>query len=311
MMPKKIVLLLALFYLACEKGEDITLATSLLESRLGVNASADPLEGNALFFQDVRYGNGERNTLDILLPDAAVLQGVVLFFHGGGFVSGDKADAFSDLLKSTMQQLLDNNIGIVSANYSFINTSDNSGVLSSLEDGTAALDFIRSHMEVLQIPRDKIILAGVSAGAGIAQWNGFREASNQQVQGILALAAQSTYNLYEWEQVFPELNLDDVRNSNAELDELFIQFYKGEPSQSDLEALDYRTFMDANDPPVYVFNQADDAVFNAQGELDFDVLYHSFRHGDYIRSKAIEVGLPFSGIYAESPDGFVLRVLNL
>ena len=129
-MPKKIVLLLALFYLACEKGEDITLATSLLESRLGVNASADPLEGNALFFQDVRYGNGERNTLDILLPDATVLQGVVLFFHGGGFVSGDKADAYSDLLKNTMQQLLDNNIGIVSANYSFINTSDNSGVLS-------------------------------------------------------------------------------------------------------------------------------------------------------------------------------------
>jgi len=77
-----------------------------------------------------------------------------------------------------------------------------------------------------------------------------------------------------------------------------------------LEALDYRGFMDTNDPPLYVLNTAGDEVINAQGEIDFDVLYHSFRHADYLRAKAVEVGLTFSGIYQEPPEQFILRHLE-
>ena len=72
--------------------------------------------------------------------------------------------------------------------------------------------------------------------------------------------------------------------------------------------------MDSNDPPLYVFNQAGDELINNQGEIDFDVLYHSYKHSDYpedpLRLKAIEVDLEFSGIYSERPEAFVLRVLN-
>ena len=68
--------------------------------------------------------------------------------------------------------------------------------------------------------------------------------------------------------------------------------------------------MDGQDPPLYVLNTAGDQLINAQGQLDFDVLYHSFRHADYLRAKAIEVALEFSGIYQESPDAFVLRQLR-
>ncbi len=51
-------------------------------------------------------------------------------------------------------------------------------------------------------------------------------------------------------------------------------------------------------------------MINAQGEIDFDVLYHSYRHSDYLRAKANEVGQEFSGVFQESPDAFVIRVLN-
>ena len=104
--------------------------------------------------------------------------------------------------------------------------------------------------------------------------------------------------------------MDSLRETSPILQTLFSQFYNGEPTQEDLDAVDYRAFMDATDPPLYVFNQAGDELINSQGDLDFDVLYHSFRHGDYLRAKAIEVGLPFSGIYAESLDAFVLRVIK-
>ena len=74
--------------------------------------------------------------------------------------------------------------------------------------------------------------------------------------------------------------------------------------------MDYRDFMDSTDPALYVYNFAGDELINAQGEIDFDVLYHSFRHSDYLRAKAIEVEQEFSGIFQESPDTFVIRVLD-
>jgi acetyl esterase/lipase len=309
-MKKVLIFMFAVFLISCEKEETVTDLKTSIEKALGVIASPSPLGGENLFFQHVRYGNETRNILDVLVPHETKSEGVVLFFHGGGFIGGGKEDAYDELLKETMKSLLANNISIVSANYTLITTPGTKGVISAMEDGTEVINFIQSQLNALQIPSNKMVLAGVSAGAGIAQWNGFRESTNTQVKGILAIAAQSTYDLYEWENVFPGFSLDDLRAESPLLEDLFIQFYGGEPEQEDLDAVDYRAFMDASDPPLYVFNQAGDELINSRGQLDFDVLYHSYRHSDYLRKKAIEVGLPFSGVFAEGLDDFVLRVLK-
>ena len=226
------------------------------------------------------YGTAERQELDILLPEGEQFKGVLLFFHGGGFTSGDKSNAFDDYLVGTMQTVLDNDIAIVSANYTLLSTVGNEGVLSALEDGEAALNFLRSKLSLLNIPTDKMVIAGVSAGAGIAQWNGFQAPNNAQLQGVLAIAAQSSYDLYQWENVFPGFSLDALRQLIPFLQALYLQFYNGEPTPEALATLDY----------LYVYNTAGDEVINAQGELDFDVLYHSYRHADYLRQQAIDVG---------------------
>ena len=306
---KKLILLPFIFLLlACAKSDDPA-QTVNLESILGVTQSDSPL-GEGLFFEDINYGEGERQQLDILFPESASPKGVVLFFHGGGFTGGDKAQAFDELLLETMQTVFNDNIVIVSANYSLLTTPGNQGVISALEDGTLVIDFIQDRLAELNIPTNKIVLAGTSAGAGIAQWNGFKNNINTQVQGVLAIAAQSTYDLYEWENVFPGFSLDDLRQMSPFLQSLFISFYGGEPSQAALDAVDYRDFMDAADPALFVYNFAGDELINTQGEIDFDVLYHSFRHSDYLRAKAIEVGQEFSGIFQETPAAFVLRVLD-
>lgn len=307
-MKKLIVLPLILLLLACAKSDD-PVTTVDLESILGVAQSDSPL-GEGVFFGDVNYGDGERQQLDLLFPDNKSPKGVVLFFHGGGFTGGDKAQAFDELLLETMEAVLNENIAIVSANYTLLTTPGSQGVISALEDGTLVIDFIQDRLADLNIPANKIVLAGTSAGAGIAQWNGFKNAINAQVQGVLAIAAQSTYDLYEWENVFPGFSLDDLRQMSPFLQTLFLGFYGGEPTQADLDAVDYRDFMDSTDPAVYVYNFAGDELINVQGEIDFDVLYHSFRHSDYLRAKAIEVEQEFSGIFQESPDAFVIRVLD-
>ena len=307
-MKKLIVLPLIFLFLACAKSDSPETIIDL-ESILGVAQSDSPL-GEGLFFEDINYGDGERQQLDILFPEETSPKGVVLFFHGGGFTGGDKEQAFDELLLETMQAVLDDNIAIVSANYTLLTTPRNQGVISALEDGTLVIDFIQDRLTDLNIPTNKIVLAGTSAGAGIAQWNGFKNEINTQVQGVLAIAAQSTYDLYEWENVFPGFSLDDLRQMSPFLQTLFLGFYGGEPTQADLDAVDYRDFMDTTDPALYVYNFAGDELINSQGEIDFDVLYHSFRHSDYLRAKAIEVEQEFSGIFQESPEAFVIRVLN-
>jgi len=307
-MKKLFILPFIFLLLACTKSDDPT-TTVDLKTVLGVAQSDSPL-GEGLFFEDINYGERERQQLDILFPESGNPKGVVLFFHGGGFIGGDKDQAFDELLLETMQALLDQNIAIVSANYTLLTTAGNKGVISALEDGTLVIDFIQDRLAKLNIPANKIVLAGTSAGAGIAQWNGFKNNINTQVQGVLAIAAQSTYDLYEWENVFPGFSLDDLRQISPFLQTFFIEFYGGEPTQAELDAVDYRDFMDAADPALYVYNFAGDELINALGEIDFDVLYHSFRHADYLRAKAIEVEQEFSGIFQETPGDFVIRVLD-
>lgn len=307
-MKKLITLPFILLLLACAKSDDPT-TTVDLESIFGVAQIASPL-GEGRFFEDINYGDQERQQLDILLPENSNPSGVVIFFHGGGFTGGDKAQAFDDLLLETMQAVFEKDIAIVSANYSLLTTTGNRGVISALEDGTEAISFVKNHLSQMNIPSNKIILAGASAGAGIAQWNGFKNDLNDQVQGVVAIAAQSTYDLYEWENVFTGFSLDGLRQMNPFLQTLFLSFYGGEPTQADLDVVDYRDFMDATDPSLYVYNIAGDQVINSQGEIDFDVLYHSYLHGDYLRRKAIEVGQAFSGAFQELPDAFIIRKLK-
>ena len=308
-MKKLIALPFIFLFMACAKSDDDA-TTVDLATVFGVLETASPLGGEGRFYENVDYGDNARQQLDILLPDHTNPKGLVLFFHGGGFTGGDKSQAFDDLLLETMQAVLDDDIAIVSANYNLLTTPGNQGVISALEDGTVAIDFIRSHLTQLNIPAHKMVLAGTSAGAGIAQWNGFKNDLNSQVQGVLAIAAQSTYDLYEWENVFPGFSLDGLRQSNPFLQTLFLGFYGGNPSQVDLDEVDYRSFMDSTDPALYVYNFAGDEVINSQGEIDFDVLYHSYRHSDYLRNKAIAVGQEFSGIFQETPAAFVIRVLD-
>ena len=88
-------------------------------------------------------------------------------------------------------------------------------------------------------------------------------------------------------------------------------FYNGEPTKEKSEILDYRSQMDGTDPPLYIFNPVyEDKVIDAENNIDFNVLFHSYKHADFLRKKAIEVGLEYSGAYQETPIEFIKRNLK-
>ena len=282
-----------------------------IESELGGINTENPFQGEFTFFKNIPYGLNERNRLDILLPNQNKLEGVVIFFHGGAFLFGTKEDLYEGEQQKIISSILNENIAVVNAEYRFISDENSNGVISSLEDGAAVIDLIKQKSSFLDIPPGKIILAGISAGAGIAQWNGFREESNSQVKGILATIAQSTYDLYQWEELFPDFSLDSLRRTDNELDDLYNKFYGRESTFENAEILDYRNFMDANDPALYVYNPVyEDEIITSENTIDFNILFHSYKHANFLRKKAISVGLEYSGSYQESPVDFIKRKIK-
>ena len=282
-----------------------------IESELGGINTENPFQGEFTFFKNIPYGLNERNRLDILLPDQNKLEGVVIFFHGGAFLFGTKEDLYEGEQQKIISSILNENIAVVNAEYRFISDENSNGVISSLEDGAAVIDLIKQKSPFLDIPPGKIILAGISAGAGIAQWNGFREESNSQVKGILATIAQSTYDLYQWEELFPDFSLDSLRRTDNELDDLYNKFYGREFTFENDEILDYRNFMDANDPALYIYNPVyEDEIITSENTIDFNILFHSYKHANFLREKAISVGLEYSGSYQESPVDFIKRKIK-
>jgi len=302
---------LLLFLFSCSPEDSSQDITALKDtSVLGVQPSIPPFQTSALFYENISYDTKSRTQFDLLLPQEKPVAGVVVLFHGGSFLFGGKADFYLDEFSDILSGLLENDIAIVNAEYSFLTEVQSEGVFTPLKDGTQVIDFITKNYIILGIPKDNLLLAGVSAGAGIAFWNGLGKVRPNSIKGILGLQAQSSYDLYKWESLFEDFKVDSLKLVNNELEQLFEQFYGGAYSQEKAKNLDYLNEIEANDPPFYVYNPVfEDKVYQNE-VLNLDVLFHSFKHADLLRKKATEVGLTFSGAYQEAPQEFIVRILT-
>jgi acetyl esterase/lipase len=123
-------------------------------------------------YVDLRYGPFERNVLDLWQARPTYASSgttpVVVFFHGGAFRTGDKADVPYWLVS----QCLAAGISVASANYRLSQTAP---FPAPMLDGARAIQFIRLKSGELGIDRNKIAASGSSAGAGIALWIGFHD----------------------------------------------------------------------------------------------------------------------------------------
>jgi acetyl esterase/lipase len=121
---------------------------------------------------DVRYGEHARNVFDLWLPeneDKPPKDGYPLFvfFHGGGFVAGDKS-GFDPT------QYLKKGLAVVSANYRFV---DGEKTLSPtpMLDSARVIQFLKLHHKKWNLNPNRIALSGGSAGAVITLWIGYHD----------------------------------------------------------------------------------------------------------------------------------------
>lgn len=157
-------------------------------------------------FANVRYGPAARNVLDFWKADSQTPAPVVVFFHGGGFVSGDKSMISPEAIRLCRAA----GISIAAANYRFITTDP---FPAPMLDGARAIQFIRWKAKEWGADPSRVAAYGGSAGAGMSLWLAFhddladagsddpvaRESTRLTCAG--SIAGQSSYNpivISEW-----------------------------------------------------------------------------------------------------------------
>ena len=149
--------------------------------------------------RDVRYGEGDRNLLDFWRAPVELPTPLVVYIHGGGFRSGDKAGVPPALLRGC----LDSGISVASINYTL---SEVAPFPSPMEDGARAVQFLRAKATAWGVDPDRIGASGGSAGAGIALWIGLRDdladpiaedpvlRQSSRLDAIAVVGAQTSYD---------------------------------------------------------------------------------------------------------------------
>lgn len=121
---------------------------------------------------EVRYGAHERQVLDLWLPKPAGPDApLVVFIHGGGFVSGDKSIVLQ--MHGMLERLLAQGFAVASINYRYCGPGV--PLPEPMRDAARAVQFLRANAPRWGIDRQRVALCGGSAGAGIALWLAFHD----------------------------------------------------------------------------------------------------------------------------------------
>ncbi len=112
--------------------------------------------------KDIPYGNHERHTVDIFIPDKAKNEsGVIFYIHGGGWTSADKSVHHKDCEHFCA-------LGYICATMNYRYVDENTTVHDELDDITTALKTVKEKCIENGFDTEKVLLSGGSAGAHLA-----------------------------------------------------------------------------------------------------------------------------------------------
>jgi len=255
-------------------------------------------------FADVVYGPHERNRLDVWIPEESpddLPFPVVIYFHGGGFVGGDKS-GFDPT------DYLEAGIACASVNYRFVN-GDDSLSDAPLADAARAVQTVRAKNTEWNIDTGRVALTGSSAGALMVMWIGLHDdmanpdsedpVETQSTRVTCILPINGPTNL------MPDWILENI-GGPAHVHGSFVKMF-GQTADSELkpevraQILEVSPWehVSSDDPPVFL-------VYN--GDLDEVPLPETVSTGKLIHhpqfGKALKAKLAAAGVEAEFRYGF-------
>jgi acetyl esterase/lipase len=252
----------------------------------------------------------------------------VIYVHGGGFTSGDKDFVYTVQsggawdFPTDIRYFLQNNIAFATIRYTYLNnTGETEGVKKPMSDVRRALQYIRSRASDFNINKNKIVLAGNSAGAGTSLWialnTDFADAQNNdpvlkessRVKGVVARETQASYNIEDrwvndvfidygitWSQMLANEtgNIQKIYgvSSNAQYESPAIDAYRAE--------VDMLSLMTADDPEIWINNTLREVV-NPYNPYNQDIPSHHAFHARELKERADAVGVKNVTYYGRNP----------
>jgi acetyl esterase len=240
---------------------------------------------------NLRYGPYDRNVLDVWKAKSKSRgessTPLVVFFHGGGFRSGDK----SIIPAWLVSKCLDAGISVASANYRLSQTAP---FPAPMRDGARAIQFLRFKAKELGIDPTRIAASGSSAGAGIALWVGFHDdlAEPQSLDPIARQSSRVTCLGVDGAQTsYDPRFIKSLIGGRAHEHSALKAFY-GITSDAELdtpkahelfEAASPLTYASAGDPPVILFYKEPNVPLTADARPGEGI--HHPRFGEALKSK--------------------------
>jgi hypothetical protein len=210
---------------------------------------------------DVRYGEHERNVIDLYLASADKPTPLVLYIHGGGFQAGDKRS----LNPAEGKSYLDAGYSIAAINYRLTNTAP---APAAYLDCARALQFLRHNAGQWNLDPKLVASTGGSAGAGTSMWIAFHDdladpnsddpvaRQSTRLTCVVVFNGQSSYDPRFAEKI-------GIPRPNFERHSFFLPFYDIKPDEIETPRARERyeqmapiTYLTKDDPPamlVYTF----------------------------------------------------------
>ncbi|MCF6214240.1 MAG: alpha/beta hydrolase [Flavobacteriaceae bacterium] len=338
-LKKNILAIVLPLLMSCSSNTSQVIEPPLI-TPIEFSASPIDLQGiDAKFAKDIAYNTNERTKFDIFLPNTSQPTAIVLFIHGGGFVSGYKEIAYGAVRADDIRTYLRNNIAFATISYTFLEqTGETEGVLKPMNDVKRALQYIRSRAADFNLNK-KVVLTGKSAGAGTSLWIAFhddmRDVNNPdsvlrestRVSGVAVHESQASYNVDRWiNDVFTDYNLtlNDVASNSVLANKITRLYgiqsmdeYNLPQVQSYRKKVDMLAMFTQDDPEIWVSNIKQPVVYPTRSEV---MVHHAF-HARELKKRADVLGVNNVVYYGSNPllyanpsnedfTTFVVRKLN-
>jgi acetyl esterase/lipase len=260
-------------------------------------------------YENIKYGQYERNVLDIWLAESTEPTPLVVFIHGGGFRGGDKSQARSGETLKYLEKCLDNKVSFAAINYRFRQTTRLDTIML---DAARAIQFLRSKSSEWNINKSKFGAFGGSAGGGASIWLAFnddladksnsdlvlRESTRLTVAGHLT--SQATYDFLKWPEILQvSKSWMEEMNNKEDLELYHIPDRTWYDSTEIIELrkrLDMPSELDKTDPPLFLQNYAP----NIDPQNSNDVIHHP-RHPIYLKKLYDSLGLDNAIVLSTTP----------
>ena len=135
-------------------------------------------------YSNLSYGEYDRNVLDFYLPKDVKGDSIILFIHGGAWISGDKS-----FYKDYMEKLAIAGIPSFSINYRYI--AQDTKMTDLLDDIDHAVGYIKSYAKSeFDLELNQMALFGYSAGAHLSllYGNKYKDTSPLSPKFIVSMA---------------------------------------------------------------------------------------------------------------------------